>query len=70
MQAVVIKTQTQLLFLKEPPFGKQFHVVTTRLVKGKHITNLEPKARGRMLYMLAHNAYITIYWITLIVNMT
>ncbi len=26
LQAVVIKTQTQLLFLKEPLFGKLFHV--------------------------------------------
>jgi hypothetical protein len=59
-----------LLFLKEPAFGKLFHVVTTRLAKGKHITDLEPKVRGRMLYMLVHNPYITIYWIILVIDMT
>jgi hypothetical protein len=67
---VVIKIWTQLLILKEPPFGKLFHVVTTRLAKGKHITNLEPKATGRILYMLVHNPYVTIYWIILVINMT
>ena len=70
LQVVVIKIWTQLLFLKELPFGKPFHVVTTRLAKGKHITNLEPKARGRMLYMHVHNPYVTIYWIVLVVDMT
>jgi hypothetical protein len=61
LQAVVIKMWTQLLFLKEPPFGKPFHVVTTRLAEGKCITKLEPNARGRMLYMLVHNPYAMIY---------
>jgi hypothetical protein len=52
LQVLVIKIQTELLFLKELALGKPFHVVTTRLAKGKHISNSEPKVRGRMLYML------------------
>jgi hypothetical protein len=66
----VIKIWIKLLLLKEPPFGKPFHAVTTRLAKGKHITNSEPKAIGRMLYMLVHNPYVMIYWIVLVVDMT
>jgi hypothetical protein len=70
LQVVVIKIWTQLLFLKEPTFGKPFYVVTTRLAKGKHITNLEPKVRGRMLYMIVHNPYRPIYRIVLVIFMT